>query len=331
LPTTAFLGTGFYVPERVVSNQELSLSMDTSDDWIVERTGIKERRWVSEDDTGTGMALSASVDALEQAGMEADQVDAIVLATLSPDHFFPGTGVFLQRELGLVGVPALDIRTQCTGFLYGLSVADAWIKSGQYRTVLLVGVEIQSTGIDVTTRGRDMAVLFGDGAGAAVLGTTEEENRGVLSTHLHADGRHAEILWCDAASSARHPRITADDIKAGRHYPTMVGKEVFKHAVTRMPEVVREALSANGLTTEDVDLLIPHQANLRISEMVRRRLGLPEERVYNNIDRYGNTTAATIPIALAEAVDQGRLKQGDLLALTAFGSGLTWGSALVRW
>ncbi len=331
MPTTAFLGTGFYVPERVVSNQELSLSMDTSDDWIVERTGIKERRWVSEDDTGTGMALSASVDALEQAGMEADQVDAIVLATLSPDHFFPGTGVFLQRELGLVGVPALDIRTQCTGFLYGLSVADAWIKSGQYRTVLLVGVEIQSTGIDVTTRGRDMAVLFGDGAGAAVLGTTEEENRGVLSTHLHADGRHAEILWCDAASSARHPRITADDIKAGRHYPTMVGKEVFKHAVTRMPEVVREALSANGLTTEDVDLLIPHQANLRISEMVRRRLGLPEERVYNNIDRYGNTTAATIPIALAEAVDQGRLKQGDLLALTAFGSGLTWGSALVRW
>ncbi len=331
MPTTAFLGTGFYVPERVVSNQELSLSMDTSDDWIVERTGIKERRWVSEDDTGTGMALSASVDALEQAGMEADQVDAIVLATLSPDHFFPGTGVFLQRELGLVGVPALDIRTQCTGFLYGLSVADAWIKSGQYRTVLLVGVEIQSTGIDVTTRGRDMAVLFGDGAGAAVLGATEEENRGVLSTHLHADGRHAEILWCDAASSARHPRITADDIKAGRHYPTMVGKEVFKHAVTRMPEVVREALSANGLTTEDVDLLIPHQANLRISEMVRRRLGLPEERVYNNIDRYGNTTAATIPIALAEAVDQGRLKQGDLLALTAFGSGLTWGSALVRW
>ena len=331
MPTTAFLGTGFYVPERIVSNQELSERMDTSDDWIMERTGIKERRWISEDETGAGMALSASTDALEQAGMEADAIDAIVLATLSPDHFFPGTGVFLQRELGLAGVPALDIRTQCTGFLYGLSVADAWIKSGQYRTILLVGVEIQSTGIDVTTRGRDMAVLFGDGAGAVVLGATDDEDRGVLSTHLHADGRHAEILWCDAASSARHPRITAEDLEQGRQYPTMVGKEVFKHAVTRMPEVVGEALSANGLTTEDIDLLIPHQANHRISEMVRRRLGLPEDRVYNNIDRYGNTTAATIPIALAEAVERGLLRRGDLLALTAFGSGLTWGSALVRW
>jgi len=319
------------VPERVVSNKELSERMDTSDDWIVERTGINERRWVSEDDTGASMALSASTDALEQAGLEAGDVDAIVLATLSPDHFFPGTGVFLQRELGLEGVPALDIRTQCTGFLYGLSVADAWIKSGQYRTILLVGVEIQSTGIDVTTRGRDMAVLFVDGAGAVVLCATDQKGRGVLSTHLHADGRHAEILWCDAASSARHPRITAEDLEEGRQYPTMVGKEVFKHAVTRMPEVVREALSANDLTIDDIDLLIPHQANLRISEMVRRRLGLPEERVYNNIDRYGNTTSATIPIALAEAVDQGLLGRGDLLALTAFGSGLTWGSALIRW
>ena len=331
LPRTAFLGTGFYVPERVVTNRELSERMDTSDEWIVERTGIRERRWVSGDDTGAAMALSASTHALQQAEMEADEVDAIILATLSPDHFFPGTGVFLQRELGLEGVPALDIRTQCTGFLYGLSVADAWIKSGQYRTILLVGVEIQSTGLDVTTRGRDMAVLFGDGAGAAVLGATENEDRGVLSTHLHADGRHAEILWCDAASSARHPRITSDDLEQGRHYPTMVGKEVFKHAVTRMPEVVGEALEANGLTTEDIDLLIPHQANLRISDMVRRRLGLPEDRVYNNIDRYGNTTAATIAIALAEAVDQGLLKPGYLLALTAFGSGLTWASALVRW
>ena len=331
LPTTAFLGTGFYVPERVVSNQDLSERMDTSDEWIVERTGIRERRWVSEGETGAGMALSASTDALEEAGMGPADVDAIILATLSPDHFFPGTGVFLQRELGLAGVPALDIRDQCTGFLYGLSVADAWIKSGQYSTILLVGVEIQSTGIDVTTRGRDMAVLFGDGAGAVVLGATEEEDRGVLSTHLHADGRHAEILWCDAASSARHPRITAEDLEAGRHHPSMVGKEVFKHAVRRMPEVVQEALSANGLTTEDIDLLIPHQANLRISEMVRRRLGLPEDRVYNNIERYGNTTAATIPIALAEVVDKGLLGRGDLLALTAFGSGLTWGSALIRW
>ena len=331
LPRTAFLGTGYHVPERVVTNHELSELIDTSDAWIVERTGIRERRWASEEDTGAGMALAASRDALEQAGMDAREIDAIVLATLSPDHFFPGTGVFLQRELGLPGVPALDIRAQCTGFLYGLSVADAWIRSGQYGTILLVGVEIQSTGIDVSTRGRDMAVLFGDGAGAVILGATEEENRGVLSTHLHADGSHAEILWCDAASSARHPRISAEDLEAGRHYPTMVGKEVFKHAVTRMPEVVGEALSANGLTTEDIALLIPHQANQRISDLVRRRLGLSEDHVYNNIDRYGNTTSATIPIALAEAVEQGLLRRGDLLALTAFGSGLTWGSALIRW
>ncbi len=331
MPATVFLGTGHYVPEEVITNQHLSELMDTSDEWIVERTGIRERRWISEGETGATMALRASTDALEQAGVAPQELDAIILATLSPDYFFPGTGVFLQRELGLPGIPALDVRAQCTGFLYGLSVADAWIKSGQYETILLVGVEIQSTGIDATTRGRDIAVLFGDGAGAAVLGAREEGGRGVLSTHLHADGRLAEILWCEAASSARHPRITVDDLEAGRHFPTMVGKEVFKHAVTRMPAVVEEALSANGLTTEDIDLLIPHQANARISEMVRRRLGLSEDRVFNNIERYGNTTAATLPIALSEAVEAGLLKRGDLLALTAFGSGLTWGGSLVRW
>ena len=331
LPTTAFLGTGYYVPERVVvSNQDLSELMDTSDEWIVERTGIRERRWVSEGETGAGMALSASTDALEEAGMEPADVDAIILATISPDHFFPGTGVFLQRELGLAGVPALDVRDQCTGFLYGLSVADAWIKSGQYSTILLVGVEIQSTGVDVTTRGRDMAVLFGDGAGAVVLGATENEDRGVL--HASPCRRPSCGDPLVRRRVQRTPsRITAEDVEAGRHHPTMEGREVFKHAVRRMPEVVEEALSANGLTTEDIDLLIPHQANLRISEMVRRRLGLPEDRVYNNIERYGNTTAATIPIALAEVVDQGLLGRGDLLALTAFGSGLTWGSALIRW
>ena len=302
---TAVLGTGHYVPERVITNQALSELMETSDEWIVERTGIRERRWISEGETGATMALRASHDALEQAGVAPQDIDAIILATLSPDHFFPGTGVFLQREMDLPGIPALDVRAQCTGFLYGLSVADAWIKSGQYQTILLVGVEIHSTGIDATTRGRDIAVLFGDGAGAAVLGAWEQGGRGVLSTHLHADGRHAEILWCEAASSARQPRITVDDLDAGRHYPTMVGKEVFRHAVTRMPEVVEEALSANGLANDDIDLLIPHQANARISEMVRRRLGLPKNRVFNNIERYGNTTAATLPIALSEAVEAG--------------------------
>ena len=330
MPRTAFLGTGYYVPDRVVENEDLTQWMDTSDEWIQERSGIKERRWVREGQTGAGMAKEASLSALEAAGLEAGDLEAIVLATLSPDHFFPGTGVYLQRELGLPGIPALDIRAQCSGFLYGLSVADAWIRSGQYRTVLLVGVEIHSTGLDVSTRGRDLTVLFGDGAGAAVLRATDDD-RGVLSTHIHADGRHAEILSCDAASSIRHPRITPEDLEEGRQFPKMDGREVFKHAVARMPEAVMEALDANGLGVEEIDLLIPHQANLRISEMVRRRLGLDEDRVYNNIQRYGNTTAASIPIALAEAVREGRLEAGSLLCLTAFGSGFTWGSALVRW
>jgi len=328
---TVFAGTGFYVPDRVVTNADLTELMDTSDAWIVERTGIRERRWISEGMTGAEMARRASVMALEEAGVEASDVDAIVLGTLSPDHFFPGTGVFLQRELGLDNVPALDIRAQCSGFLYGLSVADAWIRVGQYRTVLLVGVEIQSTGLDLSDRGRDMAVLFGDGAGAAVLVATDGEERGVLSTHIHADGRQAEILWTEYASSKHNPRISAEMLAEGRHYPRMEGKEVFRNAVSRMPEVVEEALAANGMQASDIDLLIPHQANLRITQMVQRRLGLPDDRVVSNIDRYGNTTAATIPIALAEAVRDGRLERGDLLCMVAFGSGFTWGSALVRW
>ncbi len=331
MPRAAILGTGFDVPDRVVSNDDLTAVMDTSDAWIRERTGIEERRWVREGTTGAQMAHRACLAALEEADIPASDVDAIILATLSPDHAFPGTGVFLQRELGLTGIPALDVRAQCTGFVYGLSVADAWIRMGQYRTILLVGVEIQSTGLDVSTAGRDMAVLFGDGAGAVVVGATDDDGRGVLVTRLHSDGRHAETLWCDAASSARHPRVSSEDLASGRHYPSMDGREVFKHAATRMPEAVEEALAASGLEIGDVDLLIPHQANLRISEMVRRRLQLPEERVYNNIQRYGNTTAATIPIALAEAVREGRLQRGDLLCLVAFGSGFTWGSALIRW
>lgn len=328
---TAIQGTGFYVPDRIVTNDDLAALMDTSDAWIRERTGIEERRWVDPGMTGAEMARRASVMALDEAGLETDEVDAIVLATLSPDHFFPGTGVFLQRELGLRGVPALDIRAQCSGFVYGLSVADAWIRMGQYRTILLVGVEIQSTGLDVSDRGRDMAVLFGDGAGAAVLRATDDPDRGVLSTHIHADGEHAEMLWGEVSSSKRHPRISAQDLAEGRHFPRMDGREVFKHAVTRMPEAVIEALRANGLGVEDIDLLIPHQANLRIAQMVQRRLELPDHKVFNNIERYGNTTAATIPIALAEAVREGRLNRGNLLCFTAFGSGFTWGSALVRW
>jgi 3-oxoacyl-[acyl-carrier-protein] synthase-3 len=328
---SAVLSVGHYAPDRVVTNEELTRYMDTSDEWIQERTGIQERRWVPEGMSGAEMAHRASLQALERAGLETSDVDAIVLGTLSPDHTFPGTAVFLQRELGLSGIPALDIRTQCTGFVYGMSIADGWIRSGQYRTVLLVGVEIQSTGLDVSTRGRDMAVLFGDGAGAAVLQATDEPDRGVLSTHLHADGEFAEILWCERGSCKNHPRITHEDIDSGRIYPTMDGREVFKHAVTRMPEAAHEAVEANGLTLEDVKLVVPHQANLRISEMVRRRLRLPEEKVFNNIQKYGNTTAASIPIALSEAWEQGRFQKGDLVCLVAFGSGFTWGSALIRW
>jgi 3-oxoacyl-[acyl-carrier-protein] synthase-3 len=328
---SAIVGTGFYVPDKVVTNDELTRYMDTSDAWIRERSGIEERRWAPEGMTCTEMARRASVMALAEAELEPSAVDAIVVATLSPDHLFPGTSSFLQRELGLTGIPAVDLRAQCSGFVYGLSMVDAWIRVGQYRTILLVGVEIQSTGLDLSTRGRDMAVLFGDGAGAAVLQATDDPNRGILSTHLHAEGQNAEMLWCEFESSSHHPRTSPETIAAGRHYPSMVGKEVFKHAVTRMPEAVEEALAANGLAAADIDLLIPHQANLRISQMVQKRLGLSDDQVFNNIQRYGNTTAATIPIALAEAVREGRLERGDLLCLAAFGSGFTWGSALIRW
>ena len=330
---TLFLGTGFYVPDRTVTNQDLTQWMETSDEWIQERTGIRERRWVPDDEnlTGARMARFATEDALAAAGLKASDIDAIVLATLSPDHSFPGTSAFLQEELGLPGIPALDIRTQCTGFLYGLSIADAWIRTGQYKTVLLVGVEIQSTGLDLSTKGRDMAVLFGDGAGAVLLGAGTGGGRGVLSTHLHADGRHAKDLWCEASSSVKRPRLSQADLDEGRIWPTMEGREVFRHAVTRMPEVAFEALEANDLGVEDVDLLIAHQANARISEGVRRKLGVPTDKMYNNIQRYGNTTGASIPIALAEAVREGRLAEGDLLCLVAFGSGFTWGSALIRW
>ncbi|MFH1763669.1 MAG: beta-ketoacyl-ACP synthase III [Gemmatimonadota bacterium] len=333
MTNTIFLGTGFYVPDRVVTNQELTLWMDTSDEWIRERTGIRERRWIPEGEglTGAEMARRATDMALDAAGLEGSQIDAIILATLSSDHSFPGTSAFLQAKLGLPGVPALDIRTQCTGFVYGLSIADGWIRSGQYRTILLVGVEIQSTGLDLSTQGRDMAVLFGDGAGAAILGAFEGEGRGILSTHLHADGRHAKTLWCDVSSSFKHPRISPEDLENGRTFPQMEGREVFKHAISRMPEVVLEALEANRLTSDQLDLVIAHQANARITEGVRRRLGISEDRMYNNIQRYGNTTAASIPIALAEAVRERRLSEGDLLCLVAFGSGFTWGSALVRW
>lgn len=328
---TEFIATGFHVPPRVVTNDELSRLMDTSDEWITQRTGIKQRHWVEPGTTCSALAAEATKMALTRADLRATDLDCIIFATATPDHFFPGNGVFLQRLLGLTDIPALDVRNQCTGFVYGLSVADAWIRSGQYKRVLLVGAEIQSPGLDPSTEGRDTAVIFGDGAGVAILGPTEDAKRGVLSTHLFSDGRAAEKLWMDGPGLSHVPWVSAEMIADGRARITMEGREVFKSATTKMPDSVHQALKQNGLTTADIKLLIPHQANLRISEMVQKQLGLRDDQVFNNIQKYGNTTAASIPIALHEALDEGRLARGDLLMLTAFGSGFTWGSAAVRW
>ena len=331
MPRSRFLGTGFAVPDRVVSNDDLSKLMDTSDEWIRTRTGIQERRWVREGETGADLAFRATARALEAADLRAGDLDAIVYATSTPDHFAPGGGVFLQRMLGIGTIPAIDIRTQCSGFVYALSVADAWIRCGQYRRILVVGAEVQSTGMDVSTEGRNTAVIFADGAGAVVLGPSEDERRGILAFDLHSEGKHAEKLWVDSPGSMYHPRVSPEHLTAGRHFLQMDGKEVFRHAVIRMPESVRAVLAATGHGTADLALLLAHQANLRISEMMQRDLGLRDDQVYNNIQRYGNTTAATIPIALDECVRAGRISPGDLLVLTAFGSGFMWGSAAVRW
>jgi 3-oxoacyl-[acyl-carrier-protein] synthase-3 len=328
---TEFIATGFYVPTRCVTNDDLAQLMDTSDEWIRQRSGIRTRYWVSEGETGAGLAREATCRALNKAGLKAGDLDCIVYCTCTPDHFEPGNGVFLQRELGLSGIPAIDVRNQCSGFLYGLAVADAWIRTGQYRRILLVGAEVHSRGLDRTTRGRDTAVLFGDGAGVAILGATDDDGRGVLSTHLFADGRHAEKLWVDAPGLAHDPYVSDELLAAGKHRAVMDGREVFKYASVLMPQAVELALRAQGLAPADVKLLVPHQANLRIIEMVQKSLGLADDQVYVNIQKYGNTTAASIPIALDEALAEGRLGRGDLLLFAAFGSGFTWGSAAIRW
>ena len=328
---TRFLGTGFAVPDRVVTNDDLSKIMDTSDEWIRTRTGIQERRWVREGETGVDLALAATRRALEMADVPASSVDAIVYATATPDHFAPGNGVFLQRAMGVGTIPAIDIRTQCSGFVYALSVADAWVRTGQYRRVLVVGAEVQSTGMLMATEGRNVSVIFADGAGAVVVGPTDRTDRGILAFDLHSEGAHAEKLWVDSPGSMYHPRVSTEHIEAGRQYLDMDGKEVFRHAVVRMPESVRAVLDASQRTTADLKLLVAHQANLRISEMMQRTLCLRDDQVYNNIMSYGNTTAATIPIALDECVRSGRIEDGDLVVMTAFGSGFLWGSAAVVW
>lgn len=325
------IGTGFAVPDRVVTNTELSALMDTTDEWIRTRTGIQERRWVTEGESGAGLARLASERAIGRARIDPTSIDAIVFATSTPDHFAPGGGVFLQRLLGLQTIPALDIRNACSGFIYSLSVADAWIRSGMFRTILVVGAEIQSTGMDVSTAGRNTAVIFADGAGAVIVRASDDPEQGILAIDLQSQGDHAELLWVDSPGSMYHPRVSKEHIEQGRHFLSMDGKEVFRHAVTRMPESVHTVLKKAGLTTRDIGLLLPHQANLRISEMVQRNLGLRDDQVYNNIQKYGNTTAATIPILLDECVEAGRVKAGDIVVMTAFGAGFSWGSVALRW
>lgn len=331
MPQTRILGTGRAVPDRIVTNDELSRLMDTTDEWIRQRTGIQQRHWIVEGETGTGLSLVASQRALGKAGVEASALDAIIYATSAPDHFAPGNGVFLQRELGVGTIPAIDIRTQCSGFVYALSIADAYIKSGMYRTILVIGAEVQSTGMDVSDRGRNTAVIFADGAGAAVVQASDDPaGSAILAWDLHSEGAHAEKLWVDAPGSIYHPRNQAEHLET-KDFLAMDGKEVFRHATARMPESVGAVLAAAGKSASELKLLIPHQANLRISELVQRRLDLRDDQVYNNIERYGNTTSATIPIALDECLEAGRLQRGDLLAITAFGSGFLWGSALIRY
>ena len=327
-------GLGFYVPDNVVTNDDLSKIMDTNDEWIQERTGIQERRHIVRgQDTTTSMGVKASKIAIERSGISNDDIDFIVFATISPDYYFPGPGVALQKELGLKTIGALDIRNQCSGFVYALSIADQFIKTGMYKNILVVASEVQSLGLDMTDRGRSVSVIFGDGAGAIVLSRSDDES-GVLSTHLHSEGEHAkELAVLSPGMGGRWVTdILADnDPNDESYFPHMNGQFVFKNAVVRFSEVINEGLQANNLQVSDIDLLIPHQANLRISQFIQKKFGLRDDQVFNNIQKYGNTTAASIPIALTEAWEQGKIKKGDTIVLAAFGSGFTWASAIIKW
>ncbi len=324
-------GMGHYVPENIITNHDLEKMMDTSDEWIRERTGIVERRWVTPgEETINGMGYKASLMALEQAGMTPEDIDFIVFASIVSDMGFPGGGCLMQEKLGIPGVPCMDIRNACSGFMYALAVGDKFIKTGTYKTVLVVGSEIQSLGIDKSTRGRDISVIFADGAGAVILSATDNPHKGILTTHLHADGRYARKLYCEWPSIHHTPGQNPVYDDPEHNFPHMEGRFVFKHAVVRFPEVIMEALQATGYTPADLDLFIPHQANQRITEAVAARLEIPMEKVMNTIVHYGNTTAATIPMAMSMAKQEGKIRDGSLVCLAAFGSGFTWGSALIR-
>ena len=331
MPNPYISGTGFYLPPRIVTNDEISTYMDTSDEWIQERTGIKERHYVEKGEGPSDIAIPATKQALNAAGLKVSDIDFIIFATSTPDFYAPGSGCLIQEKMGFNEIGALDIRVQCSGFIYGLSIAEQYIRTGTFKNILLIGAEVQSTAMDLTNAGRDTAIIFGDGAGAAIISATDED-RGVLSTHMHSEGKYLKELWLESpASNAGYPRINREVLDEGKQFLKMNGKEVFRHAVTRFPEVINEALEANNLTSENIDLLIPHQANLRITQMVQKRLSLRNEQVFSNIHKYGNTTAATIPIALAEAFNEGKIKDGDLLVLAAFGAGFTWASAIMKW
>ena len=328
-------GMGMYVPENVVTNKDLTSLMDTSNEWIIERTGIEERRHIKKGDGNTtaSMGVKAAKIAIERADIDKNDIDLILFATLSPDYYFPGSGVIVQQHLEIPTCPAMDIRNQCSGFIYALSTADQFIKTGMYKNILIIGSENQSGGLDMTTRGRGVSVIFGDGAGAVVLSRSEDPDKRILSTHLHSEGQFAEELALIGPSTNRWvPEILeANDPTDISYYPNMNGQLVFKNAVVRFSEVIMEGLQQNKMTSEQIDMLIPHQANLRISQFIQRKFGLNDDQVYNNIMRYGNTTAGSIPIAMTEAWEEGKIKSGDLVVLAAFGSGFTWGSALISW
>ena len=326
-------GTGMSVPENVVTNHDLAKLMDTSDEWIRQRSGIVERRWIQEGESPSSLAENATRQALQDAGVSTSDLDCILLSTLSGEHDFPGTSFFLHERLDAGEIPCIDLRAQCSGFLYALSFATAQVRTGQFERVLVLGCEVHSTGLEINDRGRDVAVLFGDGAGAVVVeAASEGDDAAILEVRLHAEGKHAKQLWVEAPSSAHWPsRLTKEMIDEGRVFPKMQGRPVFKHAVTRMPEVLLETLNASGAALEDVDLFLFHQANLRINEYVSNQLEIPPEKIFNNIERYGNCSAAALPMLLAEATRNGRLQPGQLVSMTAFGAGFTWASALVRW
>ncbi len=323
-------GMGYYVPDKVISNSYFTSFMDTSDQWIRERTGISERRFVDDGQGPADIAIPAVQQALDNANLTVNDIDFIIFATSSPDYYIPGSGCIIQEKMNFPNIGALDIRNACAGFIFALSIADQYIKTGTFSNILIVASEVQSTAMDLSNNGRDTSVIFADGAAATIVGATSD-TKGILSTHLHTEGKHLKELWVEAPSSKSNPKLDQKILDQGKHFLKMNGREVFKHAVKRFPEVIIEGLNHNNLTTDDIDLLIPHQANVRISNMIQKKLGLEDSQVISNIHKYGNTTAASIPIACCETINSNKLKKGDILVLAAFGSGFSWGSAILKW